>query len=86
MFDIGFSELVLLAFVGLLVLDLKRLHRVAGRLGKWIGSARRAATRLRRQLERETGFKAVIERPRPKLRIVPRDSTKSIGPSDRRNV
>jgi sec-independent protein translocase protein TatB len=86
MFDIGFSELLLLALVGLLVLAPKRLQTVAGRLGIWLGSARRTATRLRRQLERETGFKEVVERVRPKLRVVPRDPSKSTRPRDRRNV
>jgi len=41
MFDVGFSELVLLALIGLLVLGPKRLQTVAGELGRWIGSARR---------------------------------------------
>jgi sec-independent protein translocase protein TatB len=86
MFDIGFSELLLLALVGLLVLAPKRLQTVAGRLGIWLGSARQTATRLRRQLERETGFKEVVERVRPKLRVVPRDPSKSTRPRDRRNV
>jgi sec-independent protein translocase protein TatB len=86
MFDIGFSELLLLALVGLLVLGPKRLQTVAGRLGIWLGSGRQTATRLRRQLERETGFKEVVERVRPKLRVVPRDPSKSTRPRDRRNV
>jgi sec-independent protein translocase protein TatB len=86
MFDIGFSELVLLALVGLLVLDPKRLQSVAGQLGKWIGSARRTVSQLHGQLQRETGFKEVVERPRPKLRVVPRDPSKSTTPSDRGSV
>jgi sec-independent protein translocase protein TatB len=86
MFDIGFSELLLLALVGLLVLGPKRLQTVAGRLGISLGSGRQTATRLRRQLERETGFKEVVERVRPKLRVVPRDPSKSTRPRDRRNV
>jgi sec-independent protein translocase protein TatB len=78
MFDIAFWELVLLAFVGLLVLDAKRLLAVATELGKWLGSARRTVTELHRQLQRESGFEeTVVERPRPKLRIVPRDPGQS---------
>lgn len=53
MFDVGFMELVLISVIGLLVLGPQRLPKVAAELGKWIGRARRTATQLRRQLERE---------------------------------
>lgn len=53
MFDAGFSELVLLFVIGLLVLGPQRLPKVAAEIGKWVGRARRTATQLRRQLERE---------------------------------
>jgi len=53
MFDIGFQELVLLFVIGLLVLGPQRLPKVAAEIGKWVGRARRTATQLRRQLERE---------------------------------
>ena len=53
MFDVGFSELVLLFVIGLLVLGPQRLPKVAAEIGKWVGRARRTATQLRRQLERE---------------------------------
>lgn len=53
MFDVGFPELVLVAVIGLLVLGPQRLPKVAAEIGKWVGRARRTATQLRRQLERE---------------------------------
>jgi sec-independent protein translocase protein TatB len=53
MFDIGPGELLLVAIIGLLVLGPQRLPKVAAEIGKWIGRARRTATQLRRQLERE---------------------------------
>ena len=53
MFDIGPGELVLVAIIGLLVLGPQRLPKVAAEIGKWVGRARRTATQLRRQLERE---------------------------------
>ena len=53
MFDVGFMELVLVSVIGLLVLGPQRLPKVAAELGKWVGRARRTATQLRRQLERE---------------------------------
>ncbi len=53
MFDVGFSELVLLFVIGLLILGPERLPRVASQLGRWMGKARRTAHQLRMQLERE---------------------------------
>jgi len=53
MFDVGFQELVLLFVIGLLVLGPQKLPKVAAEIGKWVGRARRTATQLRRQLERE---------------------------------
>src|SRR5688500_19063417 len=53
MFDIGPGELVLVAIIGLLVLGPQRLPKVASEIGKWVGRARRTASQLRRQLERE---------------------------------
>jgi Sec-independent protein translocase protein TatA len=86
MFHIGFWELVLLSVVGLLVLDAKRWLTLAGELANWARSARRTVTELRRQLERETGFKPeIVERPRPKLRVVLRDPLKSAA-NTRRSV
>lgn len=72
MFDVGFSELVLLAVIGLLVLGPKRLQVVAGQLGKWLGKARRTTAQLYRQLERETKLDEVVQRPVPHLQVVPR--------------
>jgi sec-independent protein translocase protein TatB len=82
MFDVGFSELVLLTLVGLLVLGPKRLQTVAGKLGQWLGSARRTTTQLYQQLERETKVDEVVERPRPQLRVVPRPPAKRSAPPD----
>lgn len=53
MFDVGFTELVLLFVIGLLILGPERLPRVAAQLGRWMGKARRTAHQLRMQLERE---------------------------------
>ena len=41
MFDVGFSELVLLAVIGLLVLGPQRLPKIAAEVGRWTGRARR---------------------------------------------
>jgi sec-independent protein translocase protein TatB len=64
MFEIGFPELVLVAVIGLLVLGPQRLPKVAAEIGKWVSRARRTATQLRRQLEREIEL-SDIEPPPP---------------------
>ena len=64
MFDVGFSELVLLFVIGLLVLGPQRLPKVAAEIGKWVSRARRTATQLRRQLEREIEL-SDLEPPKP---------------------
>jgi sec-independent protein translocase protein TatB len=53
MFETSLPELVLVAVIGLLVLGPQRLPKVAAEIGKWVSRARRTATQLRRQLERE---------------------------------
>lgn len=65
MFDIGGGELILLFIIGLLVLGPQRLPKVAAELGKWAGRARRTATELRRQLEREIELSEVVQPPKP---------------------
>jgi sec-independent protein translocase protein TatB len=56
MFDVGFTELVLLFVIGLLILGPERLPRVAAQIGRWVARARRTANQLRMQLEREVAL------------------------------
>lgn len=56
MFDVGFTELLLLFVIGLLILGPDRLPRVAAQLGRWVARARRTANQLRIQLEREVAL------------------------------
>jgi sec-independent protein translocase protein TatB len=65
MFDIGPGELLLVAIIGLLVLGPQRLPKVAAEIGKWVGRARRTATQLRRQLEREIEISELQSPPPP---------------------
>ena len=53
MFDIGFTELMLLALIGLLVLGPERLPRVARTLGSYSRKAREAWHNLKIQVESE---------------------------------
>lgn len=55
MFDIGFSELLLVALVALLVLGPERLPGAARTAGLWIGRLRRSFAALRSEVEREIG-------------------------------
>lgn len=53
MFEVGFTELLLIFVLGLIVLGPERLPRVAAQVGRWIGRARSMARQFREQLEEE---------------------------------
>lgn len=53
MFDIGFSELLLLAVVALLVLGPQRLPRAARMAGLWVRRAKTSWYSVKAELERE---------------------------------
>lgn len=74
MFDVGFSELVLLFVIGLLILGPERLPRVAAQLGRWVARARRTATQLRMQFEREMTMQDIMMK---QQRKAPKDDAKS---------
>lgn len=53
MFDIGFSELVLIAVLALIVLGPKRLPEAARTAGHWLGRLRRFLTDVKQDFDRE---------------------------------
>lgn len=53
MFDIGFSEVMLLGLLGLLVLGPERLPAVARQIGRYVSRARTTWNAMRTELERE---------------------------------
>jgi sec-independent protein translocase protein TatB len=53
MFDIGFSELVAVSLIALIVLGPKRLPEVARTAGRWMGQLRRFITDVKLDLDRE---------------------------------
>lgn len=55
MFDIGFSELLLVGLVALLVLGPERLPVAARMAGLWIGRLKRSFNTLKTEVEREIG-------------------------------
>ena len=62
MFDVGFSELLLIMVLALLVLGPQKLPKVVAEVGRWMGRARAMARQFREQLEVEA---AESQRPPP---------------------
>jgi Tat protein translocase TatB subunit len=71
MSGIGFSELLILFVIGLIVLGPERLPRVANQIGSWLGQARRMTRVMRRQLEEELDF----DKPSPPRTPTPADQS-----------
>jgi len=53
MFDIGFSEVILIFVVALLVVGPERLPRIARTAGLWIGKVRGFVTSVKADIDRE---------------------------------
>jgi sec-independent protein translocase protein TatB len=53
MFQVGFSELLLIFAIALIVLGPQRLPKLAQQVGRWVGRARAMARQFREQLEDE---------------------------------
>lgn len=53
MFEVGFTEIVLIMGLALLVLGPEKLPGLAEKVGRWTGRARAMARQLRTQLEQE---------------------------------
>jgi sec-independent protein translocase protein TatB len=55
-FDIGFTELLVVAVVGLIVIGPARLPETVRALALWIGRLKRMTTKLYQEVEREVGM------------------------------
>ncbi len=53
MFEVGFTEIILILGLALLVLGPEKLPGLAQKVGRWTGRARSMARQLRAQLEHE---------------------------------
>jgi Tat protein translocase TatB subunit len=59
MFDIGFSEVLLIFVIALVVLGPEKLPRAASQVGRWVGRARAMARQFKEQLEEEVNLENV---------------------------
>ena len=53
MFEVGFTEIILILGIALLVLGPEKLPKLANQIGRWAGRARAMARQLRAQLDEE---------------------------------
>lgn len=53
MFEVGFTEIILILGIALLVLGPEKLPKLASQIGRWAGRARAMARQLRQQLDEE---------------------------------
>ena len=71
MFEVGFTEIVLIFAIALLVLGPARLPKLAADIGRWAGRARAMARQLRTQLEQEVHYDPLKDTPKPSQTIYP---------------
>lgn len=70
MFDVGFSELVLMAIVALVVLGPEKLPHAARVAGAWVGRIRRTVSNMQAEIEREVSAQEVRERLQKEIEAV----------------
>ena len=64
MFEVGFSELLLISVIALIVLGPERLPKLVGQVGRWVGKARSMARQFREQLESEVNLDELTKTPK----------------------
>jgi sec-independent protein translocase protein TatB len=80
MFEVGFTEIVLIFGIALLVLGPARLPKLAADLGRWAGRARSMARQLRTQLEQEVRYDPLRDDPADARTIHPAPAKPSSSP------
>jgi len=75
MFDVGFSELVVIGLIALIVLGPKRLPEVARTAGRWLGKLRRFVAEVKQDLDREIHHEELAELRKLKQEL---DATRSL--------
>ncbi len=86
MFDIGFTEVTLIAVIGLLVIGPERLPRVARDIGLWVGRLRRYVAQIRADIEREVRadeLRELVNKPAQELKAAIKDTKKTIKETEK---
>jgi Tat protein translocase TatB subunit len=78
MFEVGFTEIVLILGLALLVLGPEKLPGLAQKIGRWTGRARSMARQLRTQLEQEVTLEELAK---SKPMQAPRQTTTAFAES-----
>ena len=68
MFEVGFSEMLVIFALALVVLGPEKLPKLVAQIGRWVGRARAMARQFREQLETEAETLSAAE---AKLRSTP---------------
>jgi sec-independent protein translocase protein TatB len=76
MFEVGFTEIILILGLALIVLGPEKLPGLAEKVGRWTGRARSMARQLRAQLEHEVTLEELAK---SKPMQAPRESTPTPG-------
>ena len=79
MFEVGFTEIVLILGLALLVLGPEKLPGLAEKVGRWTGRARAMARQLRTQLEQEVTLDEMTKS-RPMQAPPPAPATEPVTP------
>lgn len=86
MFDIGFTEVTLIAVIGLLVIGPQRLPRVARDIGLWVGRIRRYVNQVRADIEREVRaeeLREIVSKPAQELKEAIKETEKTIKETEK---
>ena len=87
MFDIGFTEVTLIAVIGLLVIGPERLPRVAREIGLWVGRLRRYVAQVRADIEREVRadeLRELVKKPADELKEAIKETEKTIKDEEKK--
>ena len=87
MFDIGFTEVTLIAVIGLLVIGPERLPRVAREIGLWVGRLRRYVAQVRADIEREVRadeLRELVKKPTEELKEAIKETEKTIKDEEKK--
>ncbi|MHA7878834.1 MAG: Sec-independent protein translocase protein TatB [Saccharospirillum sp.] len=83
MFDIGFTELLMLAIIGMVVIGPERLPTAARSIGRTLGQLRRYMTNLQNQIEQEVKLDELNKKIMAEHRDPPTAADREVPPNHR---